>query len=44
MAGTTLPIDPGARRAILEAVASLRGDNEALIAQLVRQPSHPAPS
>jgi acetylornithine deacetylase len=35
----TIPIDPGARRAILQAVASLRGDNEALIARLVRHPS-----
>ena len=34
----TIPIDPGARRAILQAVASLRGDNEALIARLVRHP------
>jgi acetylornithine deacetylase len=39
MAGTTLPLDPGARRAILEAVAALRADNEALIARLVRHPS-----
>ncbi|SEC52923.1 acetylornithine deacetylase [Rhizobiales bacterium GAS188] len=51
MAGTTLPIEPGlpidqglpidsgARRAILDAVKSLRAENEALIAQLVRHPS-----
>ena len=34
-----LPIDPGARRAILEAVDGLQGDATALLAQLVRHRS-----
>ena len=34
-----LPIDPGLRRAILAAATSLRGENEALIARLVRHQS-----
>jgi acetylornithine deacetylase len=33
------PIDPGARGAILDAVAALRADNEALLARLVRHRS-----
>ena len=33
------PLDPGARRAILEAVDSLRGDSVALLERLVRCPS-----
>ncbi|MBV8185086.1 MAG: M20/M25/M40 family metallo-hydrolase, partial [Hyphomicrobiales bacterium] len=39
MTDAALHIDPGLRRAILEAVASLRAENEALIARLVRHPS-----
>jgi len=32
-------LDPGARRAILEAAASLEGDTVALLSRLVRHPS-----
>jgi acetylornithine deacetylase len=39
MADAALPIDSGLRRAILDAVASLRGENEALLARLVRHRS-----
>ncbi|MBV8763584.1 MAG: ArgE/DapE family deacylase [Hyphomicrobiales bacterium] len=39
MTDAALHIDPGLRRAILEAVASLRAENEALLARLVRHPS-----
>jgi acetylornithine deacetylase len=35
----TLPIDPGARRAILEAAASLREEAQAMLARLVRHRS-----
>ncbi len=36
---TLLPIDPGAKRAILDAVDTLRSDNEATLARLVRHKS-----
>lgn len=39
MTDSLLPIDPGARRAILQAADSLRGETEAMLARLVRHRS-----